>query len=140
MVALVAAWGLASAAHGGLYTFNSTGSQAIPDGNPAGIANSISFGAAGLQVTDVSFTFTISGGWNGDIYAYLTHGADSLVLLNRVGVGNGSGALYNFGYSGGGFGTVKLSDGSVPAISTTTGRQRSTAHRSTPFTTPTGRP
>jgi len=51
---------------------------------------------------------------DGDIYAYLTHGSDSLVFLNRVGVANGTegSPLYKFGYSGGGFGTVTLRDDS----------------------------
>jgi len=111
MVALTVAWGLATMAQGGLYTFSSTGSQAIPDADPVGIANAISFTGTGLHVTDVSFTFNISGGWNGDLYAYLTHGSDNLVLLNRVGIGNGSGALYDFGYAGSGFNNITLRDG-----------------------------
>ena len=30
-------------------------------------------------------TLNLSGGWNGDLYAYLVHNSGFAVLLNRVG-------------------------------------------------------
>ena len=92
LVALAAAWGLASAARGGVYTsFSGTPSQAIPDNNPAGVAYGFNFGNPGLTaIESVIVTFTISGGRNGDLYACLSRGTDTLVLLNRVGVANGT--------------------------------------------------
>jgi subtilisin-like proprotein convertase family protein len=93
-----------------LYSFSGSPNAAIADNDPSGQSYAFNFAATGLQITDVSVSFTISGGWNGDLYAYLSHGSDTLVLLNRVGVGNGSGTVYNFGYSGGGFNNITLSD------------------------------
>ena len=121
IVGLLAIWSLATTARGGLFTWS--GSQTLPDGNPSGVAyqNNWTFGP-GLEVTDVSLTFSISGGWNGDLYAYLTHvpsgdgAGESLVLLNRVGVGNDSGALYIFGYSGDGFDNITLRDDGLSPV------------------------
>jgi subtilisin-like proprotein convertase family protein len=113
IVALAAAWGFACAAHGGLYTFSGSPSQTIPDNDPSGVAYGINFGTAGLQITDVSVRFTTTGGRNGELYAYLSHDTSgTLILLNRVGVANGTSGstLFNYGYSGGGFNNITLSD------------------------------
>ena len=102
---------------GGVYTATSSGSTSIPDNNLSGVSFGLSFGDTGLTIADVTVNFTISGGFNGDLYAYLSQtGGDSLVLLNRVGRGitGGSTSLYNNGYNGGGFNNITLSDaGSV---------------------------
>jgi len=77
---------LSLAAHAGIYTFSSGSiSQGIPDNNPSGVAFSVNFADTGLRVTDIRVSFTISSGWNGDLYAYLSHGPDYAILLNRVG-------------------------------------------------------
>jgi len=56
----------------------------------------------------VSVTLNLSGGWNGDLYAYLVHNNQFVVLLNRVGVG--SGGVYNSaGYGNPGM-NITLSD------------------------------
>jgi subtilisin-like proprotein convertase family protein len=114
IVVLMAAWGFAGAAHGGVdYTFSSSSSQTIPDNDPSGVAYGINFTTAGLHISDVSVTFTTTGGRNGDLYAYLSHDTSgTLILLNRVGVANGTSGstLYNYGYSWGGFNNITLSD------------------------------
>src|SRR5262249_3288675 len=46
------------------------------------------------SIADVNVRLNISGGWNGDLYAYLTHSSGFTVLLNRVGVSGSS----SFGY------------------------------------------
>jgi subtilisin-like proprotein convertase family protein len=118
LAALAAAGGFACAAHGGLYA-SWSGSQVIPDNNPSGVAYGVDFGTAGLQITDVAVSFTISGGWNGDLYAYLSHDSSgTLVLLNRVGSGLGASGstLYNYGYSGSGFNNITLSDSGSGSI------------------------
>lgn len=109
---VVAAAGLVLSAQGALYEFSGTPFQTIPDNNPSGVAYSFNFAETGLQVTDVSVSFTLSGGYNGDQYAYLSHGSSLLVLVNRVGVANGTSGsqLYNYGYSGSGFSNITLSD------------------------------
>jgi len=81
------------------YTASSSPAQVIPDNNPSGVAYALDFSGA-HQIVSVSVDLNISGGYNGDLYAYLSHGSQTLVLLDRVGVGTGSGAQYNFGYSG----------------------------------------
>jgi hypothetical protein len=112
LAVLAAAWGFACAAHGGLYA-SWSGSQVIPDNDGSGVGYGISFSTPGLQIADVSVSFTISGGWNGDLYAYLSHDSSgTLILLNRAGTGLGASGstLHNYGYSGGGFNNITLSD------------------------------
>jgi hypothetical protein len=88
-----------------LHTASASGlSHLIPDNTAAGVAYALNFSATGLQVTDIKFTFTISGGWNGDIYAYLSHGSQYAVLLNRVGVDDNN----PDGYSTSGFANITL--------------------------------
>lgn len=90
------------------YNYN-VGSVAIPDGNPAGYANAQTPASSINVITNVTVSLNISGGYNGDLYAYLTHatpgGTGFTVLLNRV----GSTTLNPFGYSDSGF-NVTLSD------------------------------
>jgi subtilisin-like proprotein convertase family protein len=66
---------------------NSVGA-AIPDANPADpIASSlnVTMPTGNDQVGDLRLSVTLNGGYNGDLYAYLEHGSDFGVLLNRVG-------------------------------------------------------
>lgn len=87
-IVAVLAFGLVlpGAARAALYTFNSgTLNQAIPDNNPAGSAYAFTFSETGITIASVSVTLNLSGGWNGDVYAYLSHGSQMAVLLNRVG-------------------------------------------------------
>ncbi len=63
-----------------------SGSQIIPDNNASGVA--FTFDLAGdspLFITEVKVGFTIAGGWNGDLYATLSHDSGFAVLLNRLG-------------------------------------------------------
>jgi hypothetical protein len=119
LTAVVTALGASLAAHAGLITFSDSGSghytasagspglplsQVIPDNNPSGVAFALNFTATGLRLTDISFTLTTAGGWNGDIYAYLSHGDGFAVLLNRV----GASSIDADGYSASGFSTITL--------------------------------
>jgi len=71
-VALAGMMAAASVSQATLLTDSWTGSQAIPDGNSAGIANSLSLSdPGGALIQDVTVNFTISGGYNGDLYGYL---------------------------------------------------------------------
>ncbi len=68
------------------YTTTWSGSQLIPDNNASGIAFPFSISAPGpAYITGVTVNLKITGGWNGDLYAYLSHGSGFSVLLNRVG-------------------------------------------------------
>jgi subtilisin-like proprotein convertase family protein len=68
-------------------TYN-TGFQnggAIPDGSMTGWSDTRNLVGAPNSIGDVSVTLNLSGGWNGDLYAYLVHNSGFAVLLNRVG-------------------------------------------------------
>lgn len=66
----------------------------IPDGSLTGWTDTRSVNTASGAITDVSVTLNLSGGWNGDLYAYLVHNSGFAVLLNRVGRGTGNAAGY----------------------------------------------
>src|SRR6266850_2078387 len=73
-------------------------SGVIPDGNLAGWSDTRTIGGLSGTIADVNVSLTLSGGNNGDLYAYLVHSSGFAVLLNRVGR-DGSDP---FGYSGSG--------------------------------------
>jgi len=81
--------------------------QAIPDDNPLGLTLTTNLTVTGGSIGSVTVGLDISGGYNGDLYAYVAgpNGGFS-VLLNRVGVSNNASA---FGYSDSGF-NVTFSD------------------------------
>ena len=57
--------------------------QVIPDNNYSGVGYALTFGpSSGQTITDISVTLNLSGGYNGDIYAYLAHGSTLVQLLN----------------------------------------------------------
>jgi hypothetical protein len=66
----------------------SVGGLEIPDGDVSGIADSRIVRSRIGQIADLNMTLAISGGWNGDLYAYLVHQSGFAVLLNRVGQSN----------------------------------------------------
>jgi len=80
------------------FTFNSNfGGQptlAIPDGNSVGASDDRSLTAAMSTIQSLTVTMNISGTFNGDLYAYLRHGSDFVVLLNRPGSALGNSAGY----------------------------------------------
>src|SRR5438067_477880 len=62
------------------------GNQTIPDNNAGGIAFSFNFNTpTPAMVSGLSIDLNLASGWNGDLYAYLSHGNSFAVLLNRVG-------------------------------------------------------
>ena len=72
-----------SSSGGGIYTGDGSSlNQVIPDNTPAGVGDSINFGATGLSISDISISIDISGGYNGDLYAYVSHGDTLVQLLN----------------------------------------------------------
>lgn len=90
----------------------------VPDNNASGWADSHSVSGlgSGLQITGVQVSLNISGGWNGDLYGYLSYqpsggGAGALLLLlDRVGDPAVSGGYGNTGFA------VVLSDAGAHAI------------------------
>jgi subtilisin-like proprotein convertase family protein len=86
----------------------------IPDGNPVGLTSSTNIsGLYSLStVSSVTVNLDITGGFNGDLYAYLAGpGGGFAVLLNRTGITSGN----SFGYSDTGF-NITLSDSAANNI------------------------
>lgn len=159
---LALALSVAFAARGAIYPFADNGGgnysagasglgQVLPDNNPSGVAFALDFGAAGQTVGNLSVTFSISAGYNGDLYAYLAHGSSTLILLNRAGVANGTSGstLFNYGYSGSGFNNITLNDsgagnihnyggGTLNSVPTTGGAYKPDGQTTSPLTAPVG--
>jgi len=70
----------------------------IPDNNLSGWADTRTVTGSGGSISDLSVTLSLSGGWNGDLYAYLVHDTGFTVLLNRV--GRSTGKTSGYGDSG----------------------------------------
>ncbi len=83
------------------------GTQAIPDDDASGLAYKFNISAPETRITSVSVTLSVAGGWNGDLYAYLSNASGFAVLLNRV----GAGASNPLGYADAGM-NVTLTSGS----------------------------
>ncbi len=97
----------------GLYTGGGSSlGQVVPDNTLAGVGYSINFGPAGLTISDISITLNLTGGYNGDLYAYLTHGSQTAVLFNQISGSAGSGS---------GFTSVRLIEGAGGTIQTASG-------------------
>jgi len=72
---------------------------AIPAGNPVGVTETFNVSGVGGAIADVQVSLDITGGFNGDLYAYLVGPDGTLsVLLNRVGVTAGN--AYGYGDAG----------------------------------------
>jgi subtilisin-like proprotein convertase family protein len=101
-------------------TGNATGSwvapgtgQVIPDNTPAGVAYSFTFtDPAAWNITSISVTLNLTGGYNNDIYAYLSHGSTLVTLVNQIPGTAGSGS---------GFNNVILTEGAGSTIQGATG-------------------
>ena len=89
-----------STAQATIYTTNwnsgFAGGGIVPDGNFSGWADTrtVSTMPAGI-LQSVAVNLNLSGGWNGDLYAYLVHSSGFSVLLDRVGPG-----AYGYGDAG----------------------------------------
>lgn len=108
IVALVASWAMVAPAA----VFEQTYSvdSLVPDAPHTGLFNvqtvDLGAGSSSFKVVSVSVTLNLDGGFNGDLYAYLSHGGQKAVLLNRVGRADS----FDFGYTDAGM-SVTLADG-----------------------------
>jgi len=82
----------------------------IPDGNLSGWSDTRTLAGLDGTIGDISVTLSLANGWNGDLYAYLTHGSGFTVLLNRVGTPG-----LTYGYADTGF-AITLSDAGTPGL------------------------
>jgi subtilisin-like proprotein convertase family protein len=96
-------------------TTNWTGSfvnnGVVPDNDLNGLTISEAITGWSGSINNLSVTLNLTGGWNGDIYAYLYHNGVMSVLLNQVGTPANSG----LGYGDSGF-NVTLSDTAAYSI------------------------
>jgi subtilisin-like proprotein convertase family protein len=102
------------------YTSQSGGGYAIEDGNPVGNVFTGNFNQApsGAIITGVTVNLTVSGGYNGDLYAYLVApNGTMVVLLNQPGAdgfGSPASGFNNItltGYSGNTYTSIQDVDG-----------------------------
>lgn len=83
-------------AQGYIQDFVWTPQQQIPDGNPVGWLGQFSVSGVSGQIASFKVLLDISGGYNGDLYAYLSGPQGQFsVLVNRPGVTAGN----PFGYA-----------------------------------------
>jgi hypothetical protein len=116
MMLLAVAFNAPAAFYSYNFTDGFTYGGLIPDGNQTGWTDTRTLsGIADTQITGLSVTLNVSSEWSGDLYAYLTHGTGFIVLMNRVGIGTGSGPQFTYGYGDAGF-NVTLSDSGAYAI------------------------
>ena len=104
---LTATWAEAT-----LVDSQSFGGGTIVDGNRVGQVFTGSFTAAatGNQVLGITVNLTVTGGNDGNLYAYLVAPNGTLVLLlNQPGVTTGN----PMGYAGSGFSNITLKDGTA---------------------------
>ena len=88
-------------------TYSIADNALIPDGNPVGIVSSTNLSGLDMGITSVQVALNVTGGFNGDLYAYLLGPSGGFaVLLNRVGLT----AANPFGYGDTGF-NITLADG-----------------------------
>ena len=81
-------------------TYTNSSGALLSDNNPTGWSTTFAVGGLSGTITNVQVTLDITGGFNGDLYAYLVSPQGQMaILLNRVGV-SGSSA---YGYSNTGF-------------------------------------
>jgi subtilisin-like proprotein convertase family protein len=81
-------------------SFTNAPNLAIPDGNPLGLTTQITVSGLTGGIANVQVALDITGGFNGDLYAYLVGPQGQLaVLLNRSGVTG----LNAYGYANPGF-------------------------------------
>jgi len=68
-------------------SFTNSTVTAIPDGSPVGVMEQFTVSSLSGSISNVSVTLDITGGFNGDLYAYLVDPQGQLVVfLNRPGV------------------------------------------------------
>jgi subtilisin-like proprotein convertase family protein len=96
--------------HADFITASRTVNTLIPDNDLSGLASTISIGNISGPITSIVLTLNLGGTpstFNGDYYAYLTHGSTLVTLLNNVGEPG-----LPFGYSDNGF-DVTLKDSAL---------------------------
>lgn len=108
LTAIIAAMCLAVSSQAQLINtkvFQATVNTLVPDANTTGLTSTQIISGISGEIQSVQVSLDITGGWNGDLYAYLSFGNGFAVLLNRVGRSSSD----PYGYGDAGFNIV-LSD------------------------------
>jgi len=98
--------GLCASSQAALYIGSIPNGGIIQDGNLSGWTGAASVSGLSGSIATVQVNLNVTGGYNGDLYAYLSYDGKLIPLLNRVGVGAGD----SFGYSASGFNNITLAD------------------------------
>ena len=73
----------------------------VPDDNLSGWSDTRTVSAIPAGTfTSLAVNLQLSGGWNGDLYAYLAHNSGFSVLLDRVGTGVSGVSSFGYGDAG----------------------------------------
>ena len=104
---LALVFGVSMTTKGGLICTYGESACIIPDGSPAGVYSQITISGVNDSLSDIAVSLNVSGGYNGDLYAYLSYNGALALLLNRVGVSSGN----PFGSSDSGFDITLVSSG-----------------------------
>jgi hypothetical protein len=80
---LVLGWAMAG--HAALI-INQTVNEALPDGNGDNVALDVNLSGFSGAIASLKVNLDINGTFNGDLYAMLSHGGQTVILLNRPGV------------------------------------------------------
>lgn len=67
------------------WVYTSIVNTAVPDNSGIGLVSTQWVTAPIIPISGVTVQITLSGGWSGDLYAYVTHDTGFAVLLNRPG-------------------------------------------------------
>src|SRR5205823_8362522 len=76
-------WGSAQAA---VYDTGFLNAGAIPDGNLSGWSDTRAVSGLSGSISAIQVTLDVAGGYNGDLYAYLSYDGKLVPLLTRVGM------------------------------------------------------
>jgi subtilisin-like proprotein convertase family protein len=92
ILTLIVAGGLTLSAWGQqTVTTNLSVNLVVPDGDANGLVSSVGLAGYAAPIDNVTVSLNLSGGYNGDLYAYLLGPAGQFaVLLNRVGLSAGN--------------------------------------------------
>lgn len=89
-----------------------TVNSSIPDNNPTGLVDTQTISGSTITgITGIEVRLKLTGGWNGDLYAFLQHDSGFSVLLNRPGKTSGD----PIGSGSSGF-DITLSDDAITDI------------------------
>jgi subtilisin-like proprotein convertase family protein len=106
-------WAGAAVAQTTETSFTFSVNKLVPDANVNGLSMTTNLSITGGTISDVTVGLDISGGYNGDLYGFLSGpNGGFAVLLNRVGISNNASS---FGYGNQGFDVV-LSDSAASDI------------------------